>query len=188
MHFHHLMLYYFRKGKNAARTTSKICSVYGANAVEESTVRKWLAKFKVNNFDLEDAPRSRRPSTIDDDQIMALIETNPHYTTRDIANILSISNSTVYEHLRKNNLVSRYNVWVPHDLTEQNLIDRASICDSLVKHNQNDLFFKQIITGDEKWVLYNTVKHKRSWGQKCDKPLPTPKAGLHPKKVMLCIW
>ena len=25
-------------------------------------------------------------------------------------------------------------------------------------------------------------------GQKCDKPLPTPKAGLHPKKVMLCIW
>ena len=84
------MLYYFRKGKNAARTTSKICSVYGENAVAESTVRKWFAKFKANNFNLEDAPRSGRPSTIDDDQIMALIETNSHYTTRDIANILCI--------------------------------------------------------------------------------------------------
>ena len=76
------MLYYFRKGKNAARTTNKICSVYEENSVAESTVRKWFAKFKANNFDLEDAPRSGRPSTIDDDQIMALIETNPHYTTR----------------------------------------------------------------------------------------------------------
>ena len=85
--------------------------------------------------------------------IMALIKTNPHYTTRDIANILSISNSTVYEHLRKNNLVSHYDVWVPHDLTEKNLIDRVSICDSLVKRNQNDPFLKRIITGDEKWVL-----------------------------------
>ena len=115
---------------------------------------------------------------------MALIETNPHYTTRDIANILSISNSTVYEHLRKNNLVSCYDVWVAHDLTEKNLIDHVSICDSLVKRNQNDPSLKRIITGDEKWVLYNTVKHKRSWGQKCGKPLPTPKAGLHPKKVI----
>ena len=59
---------------------------------------------------------------------------------------------------------------------------------TLVKRNQNDPFLKRIITGNEKWVLYNTVKRKRSWGQKCDKPLPTPKAGLHPKKVMLCIW
>ena len=85
--------------------------------------------------------------------MMALIETNSHYTTRNIANILSISNSTVYEHLRKNNLVSRYNVWVPHDLNEKNLIDCVSICDSLVKRNQNDPFLKRIITGDEKLVV-----------------------------------
>ena len=86
-----------------------------------------VRNFKANNLFLEDAPRSGGRSTIDDDKIMALIETNPHYTTRDIANILSISNSTVYEHLRKNNLVSCYDVWVPHDLTEKNLIDCLSM-------------------------------------------------------------
>ena len=41
--------------------------------------------------------------------------------------------------------------------------------------------------GDEQWVLYNNVEQKRSWG-KGNEPSPTtPKAGLHPKKVM-CVY
>ena len=44
------------------------------------------------------------------------------------------------------------------------------------------------MTGDEKWTLYNNVERKRSWGKRNEPPPTTPKAGLHPKKVMLCIW
>jgi len=51
VHFRHLMLFYFRKGKNAAQTAEKIFIVYGHSAVIESTVRKW---FRNDNFDLED--------------------------------------------------------------------------------------------------------------------------------------
>ena len=43
------------------------------------------------------------------------------------------------------------------------------------------------MTGDEKWILYNNVEWKRSRGKR-NEPPNTPKAGLHPKKVMLCIW
>ena len=44
------------------------------------------------------------------------------------------------------------------------------------------------MTDNEKWILYSNVEWKRSWG-KWNKPPPiTPKANLHPKKVMLCIW
>ena len=42
--------------------------------------------------------------------------------------------------------------------------------------------------GDEKWILYNNVEQKRSWGKWKEPPPTTPKSGLHPKKVMLCIW
>ena len=41
--------------------------------------------------------------------------------------------------------------------------------------------------GDEKWILYNNVERKRLWGKRNEPPPSTPKAGLHPKKVM-CIW
>ena len=34
----------------------------------------------------------------------------------------------------------------------------------------------------------NNVKQKRSWGKRNEPPPTTPKASLHPKKVMLCIW
>ena len=44
------------------------------------------------------------------------------------------------------------------------------------------------MTGDEKWILYNNVEQKRSQGKRNEPPPATPKAGLHPKKVMLCIW
>ena len=50
-------------------------------------------------------------------------------------------------------------------------------------------FFKTNCGGQfEKWILYNNVEWKTSWGKR-NEPLPTtPKAGLHPKKVMYIWW
>ena len=83
--------------------------------------------------------------------------------------------------------VNRFDVWVPHKLSEKNLLDRISTCDSLLKQNENVSFLKQVVTGDEKWILYNNVEWKRLWGKRNEPPPTTPKAGLHTKKVMLCI-
>jgi len=90
VHFRHLMLFYFRKGKNAAQTAKKICIVYGDSAVAESTVLKWFTRFRNDNFDLEDRERSDKPAVVDDDD-QILIENNPRHTTRDIAEIFHIS-------------------------------------------------------------------------------------------------
>ena len=53
---------------------------------------------------------------------------------------------------------------------------------------ENVLFLKQIVMSDEKWILYNNVEQKRLWGKRNEPLATTPKASLHPKKVMLCIW
>ena len=84
--------------------------------------------------------------------------------------------------------VHRFDVWVPHKLSEKILLDHISPCDSLLKCNKNIPFFKQTVTGNEKWILYHNVKWKRSWGRRNKPPSATPKAGLHPEKVMLYIW
>jgi len=54
VHFRHLMLFYFWKGKNVAQIAKKICIVYGDSAVAESTVRKWFTRFRNGNFDWEE--------------------------------------------------------------------------------------------------------------------------------------
>ena len=46
-HFWHIMLHYFKKGKNATETQKikKICAVYGEGAVTDQMCQKWFVKF-----------------------------------------------------------------------------------------------------------------------------------------------
>ena len=108
------MLYYFKKGKNATEMHEKICAVFGEGAVTDRTCQKWFAKFHVGDFSLDDAPRSGRPAEVDSDQIETLTENNQSYTTREIADILKISKSSIENHLHQLGYVNRFDVWVPH--------------------------------------------------------------------------
>ena len=42
--FWHIMLCYFKKGKNTTETQKKICAVYGEGAVTDQTCQKWFVK------------------------------------------------------------------------------------------------------------------------------------------------
>ncbi|GFY26082.1 mariner transposase [Trichonephila clavipes] len=82
--------------------------------------------------------------------IKTSVDANQRITTREIGLRLNLSNSTVYDHLKGLGLSSKFDVWVPHVLTEINLCRRIDVCDSLPKRHENDPFLKRIITGDEK--------------------------------------
>ena len=58
---------------------------------------------------------------------------------------------------------------------------------SLLKRNETDPFLKRIITGDEKWVVYDNVVRKRSWSKRDEPAQTTSKADIHQKKVMLSV-
>ena len=66
-------------------------------------------------------------------------------------------------------------------------LDHISSCSSVLRHNENVLFLKEIVVGDEKWMLNSNVEWKRSLGKQNEPPPATPKAGLHPEKV-ICLW
>jgi len=63
--------------------------------------------------------------------------------------MLNMSKSIIHEHFMKLGYINRFDVWVPHDLTEKNLMDRISICDSLYKRNEETPFLKQVVMGDK---------------------------------------
>ena len=121
--------------------------MYGEGAVTDRTCQKWFVKFCAGDFLLDDAPRSGRPVEVDSDHIKTLIENNQRYTTREVADILKISKSNTENHLHQLGYVW---VWVPRTLSKKNLLDRISPCNSLLKRNENVLFLKQIVIGNEK--------------------------------------
>ena len=92
-HFQCIMLYYFKKGKNATETWKMIGAVYGEGAVTDWTCQKWFVKFCARDFSLDDAPQSGRTIEVDSDQVQTLIGNNWCSTTWEIANILKISKS-----------------------------------------------------------------------------------------------
>ena len=57
-HFCHILLYYFRKGKNAVQARKKLYDVYGEKSLTERQCENWFARFGSGDFHLKDAVRS----------------------------------------------------------------------------------------------------------------------------------
>ena len=94
-HFWHIMLYYFKKDRNATEMQKKkkdLCSD-GEGAVTDQMCQKWFVELHAGHFSLEAAPWSGRPVEVESDQIKTLIVSNQCFTTQKIANILKISKS-----------------------------------------------------------------------------------------------
>jgi len=136
----------------------KLRRVYGRNVVKKRQCQNWFARFRDGDFSIKDAHRSGRPSKIDDNEMKALVQTNKHSILRKLATALKVSIGSVHGHLKSLRFVKKLDVWVPHGLTEIHLTNR--VCDQLIKREENVL--EVMITGDEKWILYNNVSRKRS--------------------------
>jgi len=135
MHFRHLMLFFYWKGKNVTQAANKICALYDEGAVAERTVRKWSAGLKLVISILK--IKNARAGSLPQMKIrLKHIENNSRYRTRKLIEILNMSKSTIYEHFVKLGYINRFDVWVPHDLTEKNLMNRIFICDSLYKRKE----------------------------------------------------
>ena len=68
-HFYHIMLHYFKKGKNATEMQKKICAVCAEGAVTDRMCQKWFAMVYAGDFWLDDAPWLDRPVEIDSNQM-----------------------------------------------------------------------------------------------------------------------
>ena len=64
-YFWHIMLYYFKKGKNATEMHKEMCAVYGEITVTDCTCQKCFVKFCAGDFLLARAPWPGRPVEVD---------------------------------------------------------------------------------------------------------------------------
>ena len=97
-------------------------------------------KFLAGGLLLDDAPQSGRPDEAGRNQIETLTENNQCHTMQEIAGILKLSKTSPENHLYQFGYVNHFNVWVPHKLSQKNLLDPISACDSPPKHNESVSF------------------------------------------------
>ena len=91
----------------------------------------------------------------------------------------------VFSHLKQTGKVIKLDKWVPLGLTA-NQKNHFEVTSSLILHNKP--FFNQIVTCDEKWILYNNLRQSAQWLDREAAPKHVPKPNLHQKKVMVTVW
>ena len=165
-HFQYLLFFVFHQGQKAAEAAWDICMVYGEGVIGKSTARKWFAKFKNGNFDINDMPCSRRPSEFDEDHLNVLLKEESHQTSRELAEKINYNQKTILSHLHSMGFAKKLGVSMPHELSENNkenclqIASQHLACHRATRsHKQHFLY--RIVTGDEKWCLYINMKQRK---------------------------
>jgi histone-lysine N-methyltransferase SETMAR len=183
-----LLLHEFRLGHNATEAASNICATMGQGLVSTRTAQRWFNHFKNGDLELDDLPRSGIPMEVDMDFLKQLIEEDPRLTLRCLAEQLGCSHTTVEKHLNELGKTWKYGVWIPHELSSHQLQQRVDACMDLITSHRNYQWLSNLITGDEKWVLYINYTRGRQWLSAGQIGVATPKTDPHPKKLMLSVW
>ncbi|KAJ0173543.1 hypothetical protein K1T71_010692 [Dendrolimus kikuchii] len=118
----------------------------------------WFQRFRSGNFDLQNKPRGRPDTKVDNAELKAIAEADPSQTTSEIAAGCGVSNKTVLIHLTQIGKVKKLERWVPHELSAANRQTRVNCCVTLLNRHNNEGILNRIITCDEKWILYDNRK------------------------------
>ena len=115
----------------------------------------------------------------------SITEADPLTTTQEIAKEFNIDHSMVIWHLKQIRKVKNLDKWVPNELTA-NQKNHFEVTSSLILHNKP--FFNQIVTCDEKWILYNNRQWSTQWLDWEEAPEHFSKPNLCQKNVMVTVW
>lgn len=188
IHIRHVMLYLFLSHTTLKDSETLLKKVYNQHAPSYPTIQRWFHRFKENDFSLDDQERSGRPRELDLDTLKAQVESDPFQTTRELATTLGVHHSTIADGLKSLGMRKLLGRFVPHDLTQSQLDRRIDDCYTLLTLHGGDRWLDRLITGDEKWVLYDNHHRRAQWVGEGETPQDVPKPDLHPKKVMLSVW
>ncbi|GFV48013.1 histone-lysine N-methyltransferase SETMAR [Trichonephila clavipes] len=103
-------------------------------------------------FDVKYAPHTGSPVVENVDKIIEIIEVDRHVRSPSITQGQKIDHKKVLSYLRKVGFKKKLHVWMSHQLTPKNMMDRISMCEALAKRNETDPFLKRMVIGDEKCV------------------------------------
>jgi len=117
-----------------------------------------------------------------------LLDENPAQTLLELSKALNVTPKAVSKRLHTMGKIRKKGIWLPHELSENAILNRLSIATSLLARQRKKSFLWRIVTGDEKWIYFDNPKRKKSWMDPGQPPASTPKRNIHGHKTLLCIW
>lgn len=149
----------FEEKKGYKEIQEELKKQFGEHAFKQSTVYKYLKKAKLG-LPLKD--HSAYHENQEDEQLLITIQQeiakSPFFSVRSLAHNLKIQPSLVHRYLTQYlHLVFKHTRWVPHSLNfvqKKERMEKAfELFQVLEKSKHNG--YRDILTGDQSWFLYN---------------------------------
>lgn len=188
-----------KREKSPKKIHEHLLNVWGRNTPSYDSVCRWIRDFQSKEREsFSDMPRSGRPSTVGNDDSVALVkqlvDEDPHISVREISIQTGISIGSVHSILR-HKLLYRcvYSVWVPYHLTDETKKKRISCANTIasVLDSMGDDAISLFATEDETTILFEeppTKRGSRVWLAADERrPQVTMRNTMTTRKVMLAI-
>ncbi|XP_049273386.1 protein GVQW3-like [Rhipicephalus sanguineus] len=139
-------------------TIGKIKMVFGDDAMSRTQIKVWYNRFKDGRASVESEPRSGRPSTCRNDQVIAevnaVVMRERRVTIREIAEVVGISTLSAHSIMTEDLAIKRVAAkFLPKLLTVEQKQLRVEVSQDMLDFTSSDPnFMNTIITGDESWV------------------------------------
>ena len=176
-----LIKFHVLLGKSPTEIHHVLQQGLGNQCPSYETVRRWVAAIQSGKEDCDDEPRSGRPATVTNPEIVqnvaAMIQEDRRLTTRQIAETIGISHGSAHtiltEELGKRKVCSKF---VPHLLTEEQKVVRVTLSTSHLQRHQREgnHFLQRIVACDETWAHSWEPELKRQSASWCGPNSPRP--------------
>lgn len=170
------------EGSSAKEIYDRLAAVYGPSVPSFSTVTRWFNEFQRGRQSLEDEPRSGRPSTaVNPDLIETvekLIKEDRRIKVAQVATLTGVSigsiETIIHEHLKMSKVSAR---WVPRNLSDTDRQKRVDCSKQLLTLCLSDKenFYHRVVTGDETWIHHWDPESKMESMQWRHTSSPPPK-------------
>ncbi|XP_077516560.1 protein GVQW3-like [Amblyomma americanum] len=168
-------------GDSQVETIRNIQMASGDDAMGSTQIKQWYNRFKDSRTSVESEPRSGRPSTCRNDQVIAevsaVVMRDCHVTIREIAEEVGFSTFSAHCIITKDSAMKRVAAkFVPKLLT----VEQKQLCVEVSQYmldstNSDPDFMNTIITGDKSWVYRYDPETKSQSSQWKHSMSPRPK-------------
>ena len=178
-----IFLFKFKMGHKQRRHLATSTTHLALEILTKHTLWWWFKKFCKGAKNLEDEEPRDRPSEVDNNQLRASSKLTLLQLTQQSAKNLNVDHSTVIQHLKQ---IGKLKSSISGCLMSQPQVKKITVlkCCLLLFYN-NKPFLDQIVTCDEKWILYDNQRQPAQWLDCEEASKHFSKPNLHQKKLSL---
>lgn len=151
------------------------------------TCEIWFSQFKGGDLNIKDRTRCGRLWQCDVKEWLALLEEQKAQTHQLFAEALNVSQETTSRRLSAMWKIYTLFKWVPNNLKERKMENCKLAYDKLLQSHKRKSVLHQTMSGDKKWIYFESPKRRKSWRPQSKADPSTPRSNRFRKRNAFCL-